>query len=58
MDGGDVTIVKYADGFLYVRLEGACVGCPASQYTFKYGIQEVLQAHCPEVKKIILVDDE
>ncbi len=54
--GGDVEFVKYdaKNGFVYVRLRGMCVGCPMAQQTLHQGIEEVLKANLPEIKKIIL----
>ena len=35
MDGGDVEFVEIKDGIVYVRLIGACGGCPMAQLTLK-----------------------
>lgn len=56
MDGGDVSFVKFEDGVVYVRLEGACVGCPASSYTLKLGIEEAIKQHIPEVVEVVSID--
>lgn len=56
MDGGDVEFVKYEDGIVYIRLTGACVGCPLSQYTLKLGIEEQIKEHLPEVIEVIAVN--
>ncbi len=42
-DGGDITLIKIQDGKVYVRLEGACRGCPSSTQTLKFGIERALK---------------
>lgn len=58
MDGGDVEFVKFQDGIVYVRLTGACVGCPASIYTVKLGIEQAIKDIMPEVIEVIAVDED
>lgn len=48
-DGGDVELVDYADGIVYVRLLGACSSCPSSYITLKNGIERALSEEIPEV---------
>ncbi len=57
MDGGDIELVKFEDGIVYVKLLGACIGCPASMYTLKLGIEERLKDQVPEVTEVIAVDE-
>ena len=56
-DGGDVELVDIdsATGIVKLRLNGACSGCPMSQYTLKVGIEAHLKKEIPEVKKVIAV---
>ncbi|MBI4871997.1 MAG: NifU family protein [Candidatus Riflebacteria bacterium] len=35
MDGGDIVFESYDDGVLYVRMRGACHGCPSAVFTLK-----------------------
>lgn len=42
-DGGNVTLLKIEGGKVYVRLEGACKGCPSSSKTLKFGIENALK---------------
>lgn len=56
MDGGDIKLVKFEDGIVYVRLLGACIGCPASIYTLKMGIEETLKQLMPEVLEVLPID--
>jgi Fe-S cluster biogenesis protein NfuA len=57
MDGGDVQFIKFEDGIVYIKLKGACVGCPASMYTLKFGIEESIKQHVPEVVEVIALED-
>jgi Fe-S cluster biogenesis protein NfuA len=54
--GGDVEFVKLEGTTVYVRLIGACVGCPISSYTVTYGIQETLQQQFPSITKVTTVE--
>jgi len=51
-DGGDVELVEIKDGTVYVRLTGACGGCPMSQMTLKAGIEERVKEQVPEVTAV------
>ena len=52
-DGGDVELIEVNDeGVVKVRLTGACGGCPMATMTLKAGIERVLKAEVPEVKKV------
>jgi len=57
MDGGDVVFVKYEDGIVYIKMTGACVGCPASMYTLKMGIEETIKEHVPDILEVVAVED-
>ena len=58
MDGGDVQFVKFQDGAVYVRFQGACVGCPAAEITLQMGIEQALKDEIPEVNEVVAVDDD
>jgi len=58
MDGGEIEFVRYEDGIVYVRLLGACVGCPASMYTLKLGVEEALRGRLADVREVVAVEDE
>ena len=59
MDGGDIEFVSFDDGVVSVRLLGACVGCPASMYTLKLGLEEALKEHLSgEVREVVAVENE
>ncbi|RDU60775.1 NifU family protein [Helicobacter marmotae] len=43
LDGGDITLLGIKESKVYVRLEGACKGCPSSSNTLKYAIEDRLK---------------
>ncbi len=53
-DGGDVEFVKYESdsGIAYVKLTGACHGCPMAQQTLKLGIERYLKDNIPELNAV------
>lgn len=55
MDGGDITFEKYEDGFVYLRMQGACSGCPSSLMTLKMGVETRLKQAIPEIQEVIPV---
>lgn len=46
---GNIELVKFEEGVVYVRLLGTCHGCPLSQLTLKAGVEELLKSKIPEV---------
>ncbi len=48
-DGGDIEIVDFNNGILKIKLLGACVMCPASEFTLKFGIEKALKESIPEI---------
>lgn len=52
MDGGDITFETFQDGIVYLKLQGACSGCPSSSATLKSGIENMLKYYVPEVKEV------
>ncbi|MGB4695877.1 MAG: NifU family protein [Bacilli bacterium] len=48
-DGGDIEFVKIEDGIVYVRLLGACVGCPSVNLTLKDDIEAILLEEVPGI---------
>lgn len=55
-DGGNIELVEFKEGVVYVRLLGACVQCPLSLITLKLGVEEQLKAQIPMVKQVVAVD--
>ena len=58
MDGGDIRFVRFEDGVVYVRMLGACIGCPVSSYTLKLGIEDALKEQISEVREVVAVTDD
>lgn len=48
-DGGDIQFVDFKDGIVYVKMQGACVGCSSVNVTLYDGIESILLAEVPEV---------
>lgn len=51
-DGGDLEFVKYEDNIVYVKLKGACEGCPMMDITLKDGIEQLLTNEISEIKEV------
>ncbi len=51
-DGGDIEFYDYDDGIVYLRMRGACAGCPSSEATLKMGIENMLKHFIPEIKEV------
>lgn len=54
-DGGDLEFVKFEDGIVYIKLVGACMGCPMASITLKEGIEAALVEEIKEVKEVVNV---
>jgi Fe-S cluster biogenesis protein NfuA len=52
MDGGDITFEDFADGVVYLHMQGSCAGCPSSTATLKAGIENMLRHYIPEVVEV------
>lgn len=52
MDGGDIVFDRFDDGIVYLRMQGACSGCPSSTETLKMGIENMLKHYIPEVIEV------
>ena len=55
-DGGDIEFLKYDDGIVYVRMQGACANCMMLDVTIKDGIEATIKDEVPEVKEVIVVE--
>ena len=56
MDGGDIEFERFDEGVVYLRLKGACSGCPSSTMTLKSGIENMLKHYVPEVQEVQAVN--
>ena len=57
-DGGDVRLVKYVDGVVYLKFYGACIGCSIIDVTLYSGIESMLKEEIPEVVKVVNIDED
>lgn len=50
-DGGDILVdhLDESTGTLWVRMEGACGGCPSSRRTLKDAVERIVRHYVPEV---------
>ena len=56
MEGGDIEFIKYEDGYVYIKLTGACQNCAYQDITVYDGIEEMIKDEIPEIKGVINVD--
>lgn len=56
MDGGDIEFVEFREGTVYVRLQGACIGCPSAIYTLTLGVEDALKDQIAQVHNVALVE--
>ncbi len=56
MDGGDIVYDNFENGIVYLKMQGACSGCPSSTATLKMGIENMLKHYIPEVQEVRPVD--
>lgn len=56
-DGGDIEFVSYDEEkkAVYVKLVGACAGCPMSTMTLTYGVQRYLRDAFKD-QEIVVID--
>ena len=56
-DGGDVELMRVdEDGTVYIKLVGACTGCPMSEITLRQGIERIVKMQVPEVSSVEAVE--
>ena len=58
---GGAQLTRVEDGVAYVKMTGACAGCPSAQDTLESVIKEFVMGGVPEVKDVVLdtsVSDE
>jgi len=53
-DGGDILFDRFEaeTGVLYLRMRGACAGCPSSSATLKAGVEQMMRHYVPEVERV------
>ncbi len=52
-DGGDIIYRGFREGVVYLKMQGACAGCPSSTATLKNGIEQLLKHYVPEVTEVV-----
>ncbi len=53
-DGGMIELKKVDDGIVYVKLAGACAGCPGAAMTLKGGVERILQMKLEGIQEVRL----
>jgi Fe-S cluster biogenesis protein NfuA len=51
-DGGDIIFQGFRNGIVYLKMRGACSGCPSSTATLRHGIENLLRHYVPEVEEV------
>jgi len=51
-DGGDIVFHGFRNGVVYLKMHGACSGCPSSTATLRHGIENLLKHFVPEVIEV------
>ncbi|MHC4548507.1 MAG: NifU family protein [Planctomycetota bacterium] len=58
LDGGGVELERIEGATVYLRLTGACVGCPGADITLRYGIESAITQEVPEISRVVALDEE
>ncbi len=51
-DGGDIIFRGFRGGTVFLKMQGACSGCPSSTATLRNGIENLLKHFVPEVEGV------
>jgi Fe-S cluster biogenesis protein NfuA len=51
-DGGDIIFKGFRDGIVYLKMKGACSGCPSSTATLRHGIENLFKHFLPDVQGV------
>ena len=49
---GGIQLVKFENGVVYVKMQGACEHCVLSPLTLKAGVEELLKERVKEVERV------
>jgi Fe-S cluster biogenesis protein NfuA len=55
--GGSVELIDVKGTSVFLAMSGGCQGCASSTYTLRYGIEQILKEHAPEVTDVVDVTD-
>lgn len=53
MDGGFIAFAGFENGTVFLKMQGACAGCPSSTVTLKQGIETHLKNQISEVQQVV-----
>lgn len=56
-DGGDVEFVKYEDGIVYIKLNGACADCALADGEITDTVETILTSEIPEVLEVQVIKE-
>ena len=56
VDGGGVELDRVEGTKVYLRFTGACIGCPGSDITLRYGLESALTEEIPEITSVVAVE--
>ncbi len=51
-DGGDIAFHGFSEGVVFVKMKGACSGCPSASLTLNQGVENMLKHFIPEVTHV------
>ena len=51
-DGGNIELLDVVEGVAKVKLQGSCAGCPMSQMTLTWGVEQALKKEVPEIVRV------
>ncbi len=54
--GGDIELVRIENKTVYVKLQGACAGCPGALMTMRQGVERRIKEAVPEVEAVEAVN--
>ena len=56
VDGGGVELDRVEGDTVYLRLTGACIGCPGADITLRYGIESAITEEVAEISRVIALE--
>lgn len=54
-DGGDLEFLKFEDGYVHIKILGACIGCAFVEDTYNEGLEEILKDELPDDIKGVII---
>lgn len=53
VDGGGADLDRIEGDTVYLRLTGACIGCPGADITLKYGLESAITEAVPAIRRVV-----